>query len=141
MATQKSRARYPARITFQMSQELKDQLLEVARREYGGDLQTLGRECLHARVNGDGSGTDQNAEILQALERLRQDVAGRNQNIEIPLDRLLGAIAELNQGVSLQLTEMMATHDKLEKLADEVAKQNRERRLDTMIGGGLRQPE
>ena len=51
MAMQKSRARVPARISVQVPQELKDRLRELARREYGGDLQGLLRETLQARVD------------------------------------------------------------------------------------------
>ena len=66
MAQEKGRARYPERITFQMAEELKAQLLELAEREYGGDIQALGRQCLQARVDGSGAEKDQLAEILQA---------------------------------------------------------------------------
>ena len=51
MGMQTGQAKVPARISVQMSDELKSRLLELARREYGGDLQALLRETLHARVD------------------------------------------------------------------------------------------
>ena len=56
MEMRTGRARYPARVTPQMSAELKARLLEVAEREHGRGLQALRRQCLQARVEGNHRG-------------------------------------------------------------------------------------
>ncbi len=126
MAAQDRQARYPIRMTFQMSPELKARLLEVAERDHRGDLQALVRQCLQALVDGTGAGTDQLAEVLQALEGLRPEVAGRTQESVVRMDKLLDGITQMNRTLSRHMTEMMATRDQLEKLAEEVARQNRD---------------
>ena len=113
-----------------MSAELKARLLEAAEREHGGGLQALRRQCLQARVEGNRAGTDQLAEVLQALDRLRQEAAERNQEPWVRRDTLPDGIGQMNRTLSLHLLEMMATRDKVQKLGEEAAKQNRERRLE-----------
>ena len=130
MAMGTGRARYPARVTPQMSAELKARLLEAAEREHGGGLQALRRQCRQARVEGNRAGPDQLAEVLQALDRLRQEAAERNQEPWVRLDKLLDGIGQMKGTLNLHLTEMMATRDKVQKLGEEAAKQNRERRLE-----------
>ena len=115
MATDKGRGRYPARITFQVSAELKERLLEVAGREHGGDLQALGRQCLQARVDGSGAVADQQSEILEALERLRQEFAGRNEETFDRLNELLAKVEKTNETLTLSLTDIMAIRDSLPK--------------------------
>ena len=126
MAQQKSRARYPERITFQMVEELKAQLLELAEREYGGGIQAPGRQCLQARVDGSGLEKDQLAEVLQALEVLRQGIAGRSPEPWVLLNDVLGVAAQMNKACNPHLVEMAKTRDRLEGLAGEVANQNRD---------------
>ena len=135
MAMRTGRARYPARVTPQMSAELKARLLKVAEREHGGGLQALRRQCLQARVEGNRAGPDQlpevlQAEVLQVLDRLRQEAAERNQEPWVRRDTLLDGIGQMNRTLNLHLMEMTATRDKVQKLGEEAAKQNRERRLE-----------
>ena len=123
MATQQSRARYPARITFQMSSELKAQLLEVAERDHEGDVQALGRQCLQARVERRGAGTDRLAEILDALERLPTEIAGRHLEQWERVNQLLEQGGRMFTVLNDDLTEMMAIRDELKKLVGRPAEQ------------------
>ena len=126
MAMQKRRVRYPMRITFQMSEELHARLLEVADRDHGGDLQALGRQCLQARVDGSGVGTDQLAELMQTLEGLRAEVVGRTRESAVRMDDLLDVITQMHSTLSSDRTETMATRDKVDKLAEDVTRQSRD---------------
>ena len=130
METKKGRARVPARATIQMTHELKDKLQVLARREYGGDLQALLRETLQARVDGEDAGTDQISELLQALVCLRQEVAGRDQETVVRVGRLLETAEILDSRLAEILTEIMDTHDHIEKAVVEIAKLNVERRAE-----------
>ena len=130
METKKGRARVPARATIQMTHELKDKLQVLARREYGGDLQALLRETLRTRVDGEDAGTDQMSELLQALACLRQEVAGRDQETVVRVGRLLETAEILDSRLAEILTEIMVTHDHIEKAVVEIAKLNAERRAE-----------
>ena len=130
METKKGRARVPARATIQMTHELKDKLQVLARREYGGDLQALLRETLRTRVDGGDAGTDQMSELLQALACLRQEVAGRDQETVVRVGRLLETAEILDSRLAEILTEIMVTHDHIEKAVVEIAKLNAERRAE-----------
>ena len=110
MATQQSRARYPARITFQMSSELKAQLLEVAERDHEGDVQALGRQCLQDRVERRGAGTDRLAEILDALERLPTEIAGRHLEQWERVNQLLEQGGRMFTVMDDALTEIAGRH-------------------------------
>ena len=128
METKEGRARVPARVTIQMTHELRDKLQVLARREYGGDLQVLLRETLQARVDGEDAGTDQMTEILHLLACLRQEVAGRDEEAVVQVGQLLERAEMLGSRMAAIFTEIMVTHDHIEKAVVEIAKLNAERR-------------
>ena len=130
MGKQKGRARFPARVTVQMPHELKDRLQELARRDYGGDLQAFLRETLQARADERGDGPAEMSEALRALEQIRQDAVERNQETGAQLDRLLDASAELSGVLNLQASDTLGIRDKVEKVLSELADMNRARRLE-----------
>ena len=143
MATMQSKARYPERVSVQMSPELKEGLDELARRDYGGDRQALMREALQARVDGDRVRTDRLAEILEAVDHLRQHVAGKEQVAEVlqslellgkdaterdlelqgGVNRLMEYGGELTGMVSAQLTTILSIEDAFPNLARDLANQ------------------
>ena len=110
MATQQSRAKYSARLTFQMPAGLKAQLLEVAERDHEGNIQALGRQCLQARVERRGVGTDQLAEILDALERLPAEIAGRHLEQWERVNQLLEQGGRMFTVMNDALTEIAGRH-------------------------------
>ncbi len=145
MATTQNKARYPERVSVQMSPELKEGLDELARRDYGGDRQALMREALQARVDGDRVRTDQLAEILEAVDHLRQHVAGKEQVAEVlqslellgqdakardlelqgGVNRLMEYGRDLTDKVSTQLTAVLWMEGKFPNLTRDLANQTR----------------
>lgn len=126
MTTENSRARYPVRVTIQMSEELNARALEIAERECGGSLQTLVRQCLQARVDGASpAGTDRMAEVLELLDGLRQRQENHIEESRVRLQRLTEDVARVSGNLSPQVSDMMAVREQLEKLADEVTRQGR----------------
>ena len=131
METSSSRARFPKRMSIQVTQELKDQLEELARREYGGDLQGLLRETLYARLDGPGNDQAEVSEVLRALEQIRQEAAERNRQTGDQLVLLLDAAAQLRGAMIVQETDTMGVRDNVEKAINELADiKNRVGRLD-----------
>ena len=111
-------------MTFQLSSELKAQLLEVAERDHEGDVQALGRQCLQARVGEQRCrGPDQLAEILNALERLRRRSPGRHLEQWERVNQLLEQGGRMFTVMNDDLTEMMAIRDELKKLVGRPAEQ------------------
>lgn len=146
MAKTQSKARYPERVSVQMSPELKEGLDELARRDYGGDRQALMREALQARVDGDRVRSDQLAEILGAVDHLRQHVAGKDQVAEVlqslellgqdakardlelqgGVNRLVEYGGDLTGMVSAQLTTIIWMEENFPNLAKDLANQTRD---------------
>ena len=135
MTTEKSRARYSVRATVQMSEELNARAMEIAERECDGSFPALVRQCLQARVDGaPPAGTDRVAEVVRSLEAMRQEIAGYIQGSEDRLERLLVEVAQVSGKLSLQVTDMMAVRDRVEKLAQETSWQGPEELLAIRSG-------
>ena len=135
MTTEKSRARYPVRASVQMSKELNARAMEIAERECDGSFPALVRQCLQARVDGaPPAGTDRLAEVVRSLETIRQEIADYIQESEDRLERLLAEIAQVSGNLSLQVTDMMAARDQVEKLAQENSRQGPEELLAIRSG-------
>ena len=124
MGTQKRGPKFPSRISVQMSDELKTQLNELARREYGGDLQALLRETLQARVDESGSQTDHMHEVLQALDQVGQDIIRQNQDLQVGVQQLLAHTRQLTAAAGVQHTDLEAIAENLPHLERGVANQN-----------------
>lgn len=131
MTMQKSRARVPARISVQVTQELKGRLQELAQREYGGDLQRLLRETLQARLDEPGDGMGEISEVLRTLEQTRQEAAERNRETGAQMERLLDTAAQLSSTLNLQVSDTKDVRDKVEKVLRELSDlNNRTHRLE-----------
>ena len=135
MATQQSRAKYSARLTFQMPAGLKAQLLEVAERDHEGDVQALGRQCLQARVERRGVGTDQLAEILDALERLPAEIAGRHLEQWERVNQLLEQGGRMFTVMNDALTEIAGRHLEQWERVNQLLEQGG--RMFTVMNDGL----
>ena len=133
MDMQTGRARFPARVTVQMTKDLKNRLQELARRDYGGDLQALLRETLQARVDEPGDGQAEMSEVLRVLDQVRQDAAERNRETGAQLERLLDVAVELRGVLSLQASDTMGILDRVEKVRGELAEMNRTRRIERAL--------
>ena len=121
MGTEKGRAKFPARISVQMSGELKTRLSELARREYGGDLQALLRETLRERVDGRGAPMDHVQGALQALDRAGKDIIRQHRDLQDVVHQLLLQAGRLADTVSAQHAE---TNDAIAGLTEHVANQS-----------------
>ena len=130
MEKPKSRARFPARMTVQVTQELRYRLQELARREYGGDLQALLRETLQARVDEPGDDQAEMAEVLRALGQIREEAAER-------LDRLQDVTMEMSGALSRQGTDTMGILDRLEKIRGEMGILDRAEKIRGELSGAL----
>ena len=135
MATQQSRAKYSARLTFQMPAGLKAQLLEVAERDHEGNIQALGRQCLQARVERRGVGTDQLAEILDALERLPAEIAGRHLEQWERVNQLLEQGGRMFTVMNDALTEIAGRHLEQWERVNQLLEQGG--RMFTVMNDGL----
>ena len=122
MGTHKGLARFPSRISVQISDELKSQLLELARREYGGDLQALLRETLHARVDS-RSQTDHMHEVLQGIDQLGQVMIRQHEDLHHGLDQLLAHTGQLTDAAGVQHTDLEAIAENVLHLEKGVANQ------------------
>ena len=125
MDIQKGRARFPARVTVQMTQDLKGLLQGIASRDYGGDLQALLRETLQARAQEPRDEQAERPEILRELEQIRRDAAQHNREAGEQMYRLLDAVGELSGVLHLQASDTMGIRDRVEKLLVELADMNR----------------
>ena len=135
MAAQRSRAKYPARMTFQLSSELKAQLLEVAERDHEGDVQALGRQCLEARVERRGAVPDQLAEILDALERLSTETAGRHLEQRERVNQLLEQGERMFAVMNDDLTKTAGRHLEQREQVNQLLEQGE--RLSKVLNGYL----
>ena len=124
MDTHKGRAKFPARISVQMSDELRAQLQGLARREYGGDLQALLRETLQARVDEGGSQTDHTQELLQAIDQLGQVMIRQHEGLQDGVHQLLVHTRQLTAAAGVQHTDLEAIAENLPHLGRGVASQN-----------------
>ena len=123
MDTHKGRAKFSARISIQMSDELRSQLQELARREYGGDLQALLRETLHARVDKGGSQTDHMQEVMQDIDGLGQVMIRQHEDLHHGLDQLLAHTNQLLDAAGVQHPAITAIAENLSHLRKGVAAQ------------------
>ena len=121
MGTQKRGPKFPSRLSVQTSDELKTQLQELARREYGGDLQALLRETLQARVDESGSQTDHTHQILQALDQVGQDIIRQNQDLQVGVQQLLAYTRQLTAAAGVQHTDIKAIAENMPHLRKGVA--------------------
>ena len=124
MGTQKRGPKFPSRISVQMSDELRAQLQELARQEYGGDLQALLRETLQARVDKGGSQTDHMHEVLQALNQVGQDIIRQNQDLQVGVQQLLVHTRQLTDAAGVQHTDLEAIAENLPHLEKGVTNQS-----------------
>ena len=123
MGTHKRGATFPARISIQMSDELRSQLQELARREYGGDLQALLRETLHARVDKGGSQTDHMQEVLQDIDGLGQVMIRQHEDLHHGLAQLLAHTGQLTDAAGVQHPAITAIAENLSHLRKGAAAQ------------------
>ena len=65
---------------------------------------------------------------------MRQEIAGYIQESEDRLERLLVQVAQVSGKLSLQVTDMMAVRDRVEKLAQETSGQGPEELLAIWSG-------
>ena len=65
---------------------------------------------------------------------MRQEIAGYIQESEDRLERLLVQVAQVSGKLSLQVTDMMAVRDRVEKLAQETSGQGPEELLAIRSG-------
>ena len=121
MDTRKKQAKYPDRVSAQLPNDLKSQLIELARREYGGSLQALIRATLQARVEGGGTKPDFTSAVIQALDTVGQDIARQDRDIQGGLNHLLEQGEQLREAAGVQNTDIPAAHDKLSMLTSTVA--------------------
>lgn len=87
------RARYPERITFQVTRSTKDGLRELADREYKGDIQQVGRQALQAVVDRKSASVVPLAGVPEALERM-EGLLDRMYDTVSPLDSVLITIQQ-----------------------------------------------
>ena len=83
MEDQNSRPRYSARITFQVTPEVRDRLLEMADEQYGGDRQALGRAALESWLQREDTRRSYEARILETLDELREEAARKKDTSNI----------------------------------------------------------
>ena len=83
MDDQDHRPRYSARITFQVSPEVRDRLLAMADEQYGGDRQALGRAALEGWLQREDTRRSDTARILETLYHLREEVARKKDTSNI----------------------------------------------------------
>ena len=115
MATDTGRAKFPARVMIQMSLELEAQLRDLADREYGGQLQTLVRQCLLSRVAEDECKQDV-PDVAQSLDQLRQDLLDVMARVEHTVDILSTGMVSLPTNMKNLDRELAAHKEVLEKL-------------------------
>ena len=123
MGTQKRGPKFPSRLSVQMSDELRTQLLELARREYGGDLQALLRETLQARVDEDSSQTDHMQEVLQDIDQLGQVMIRQHEGLHDEVQQLLVHARQLTAAAGVQHTVLEAIAENLSYLRKSVPNQ------------------
>ena len=75
MEAQTPKPGFSARLTFQVTPEVKARLLEMAEQQYGGDRQVLGRAALEGWLKREDTRRSDTARILETLDELREEVA------------------------------------------------------------------
>ena len=75
MADPKTKVRLSERFTVQVTPEKMAELLEMAQRQYGGDMQALVRAPLDGWLQREDTRRSYEARILETLDELREETA------------------------------------------------------------------
>ena len=108
MDAPEGRARVPARITIQVSDRLKTQLIELARKQYGGNLQLLIRETLQERVDGRVSETELIHQALTGVQEMGIGITRHQQDLRDKILRLLEYTGQLTESAGVQHMDIAA---------------------------------
>ena len=108
MDAPEGRARVPSRITIQVSDRLKTQLIELAREQYGGNLQLLIRETLQERVDGRVSETELIHQALTGVQEMGRGISRHQQDLRDKILRLLEYTGQLTESADVQHMDIAA---------------------------------
>lgn len=114
MTPKLSKARYTERRTFQLSKELDNRLLALAKRDYKGDVQLLGRQALEARVDG-------NAEAMARLEETLNKISESFTIQEPELQAIQNTLTTLVVRVESQRVDLVVQDDRVASLRSAIA--------------------
>ena len=124
MDAQRGRAKVPARITLQVSDDLKSKLIQLAQEEYGGNLQMLIRETLQVRVDRSGSETGLINEVLKGVKEIDRGMTRHHQDSQGKIRQLLEYASQLTESVNFQHTDIAEISDNWQDLRIGLANQN-----------------
>ena len=108
MDTPKRRARVPARMTIQVSDDLKGKLNHLAQEEYGGDLQALIRETLQVRVDGSVSDTDLVRGLQKDVKEIDKEINRRHEDLRGGILQLLDIATHLAESAGVHQADIAA---------------------------------
>ena len=102
------RARVPARITIQVSDDLKCKLNHLAQEEYGGNLQALVRETLQVRVDGRVSDTDLILCVQKDVKEIDREINRRHEDLQVRILQLLDIAWHLAESAGVHQADVAA---------------------------------
>ena len=108
MDAPEGRARVPARITIQVSDDLRSKLNQLAKEEHGGNLQALIRETLQERVDGRVSETELIHQVLTEVQEIGRGITRRHEDLQGRILRLLEYARQLAESAGVQHMDIAA---------------------------------
>ena len=123
MDAPEGRARVPARITIQVSDDLRSKLNQLAKEEHGGNLQALIRETLQERVDGRVSETELIHLVLTEVQEIGRGITRRHEDLQGRILQLLEYARQLTESAGVQHTDIAALSEKWSELGDGLADQ------------------
>ena len=111
MDAPEGRAKFPARVSIQVSEDLKSKLDHLARKEYGGNLQVLIRETLQVRVDR-VSDTNLIRDVLQNVKEIDRKTNCRHEELQSRILQLLDYVRQLAESAGVQHTDIAAHSEK-----------------------------
>ena len=102
------RAKVPARMTIQVSDDLKSKLNHLAQEEYGGNLQALVRETLQTRVDGRVSDTDLMLGIQKDVKEIDGEINRCHEDLQGGILQLLDIARQLAESAGVQRMDIAA---------------------------------